>query len=90
MTRVQAAHALFGPDAKVHGSLDDKSCTAVDFQWCGAGYPARDVMYLVCSASCDKVRQRARESENHSCLAAQTEAHANRTALSRTPIQHRK
>ena len=35
----------------------DTTCAVVDFQWSGNGFGARDVMYLLGSASCDKVRR---------------------------------
>lgn len=47
-------------DFKAENILFDgkgKNCAVVDFQWSGNGYGAKDVVYLLGSASCDKIRR---------------------------------
>ncbi|MEW5313134.1 MAG: hypothetical protein WDW38_004725 [Sanguina aurantia] len=50
-------HGDFKSENLMFGVADDGSpaCAAYDFQYCGAGYGARDVVYLFCSSTTDRL-----------------------------------
>jgi hypothetical protein len=46
----KAENILFKKTTEGVASAAKCECAVVDFQWCGSGYGARDVMYLICTS----------------------------------------